>query len=234
MEGKTYDIHHINGGAPITSLNIGSQSVASANVATHANYAINADYATTAGASLAMVPGGFDIPNAIVYVSLNNNLRPKEDGVSSNGTSGGRWSSVWAVNGTIQTSDERQKINIKPLSEDERFLRFAKMITPYTYQMVMGTSGRWHVGFIAQRIEEAMLECGIASTEFAGLVKAPVYAEKLKDENGNELDEYDTSSEIIDYTYHLRYEEFIPLLLIRINDQEERLSAIEKQLGINQ
>jgi hypothetical protein len=53
------------------------------------------------------------------------------------------------------------------------------------------------------------------------LVKAPVYAEKLKDENGNELDEYDTTSEIIDYTYHLRYEKFIPLLLLRIKDNEE-------------
>jgi hypothetical protein len=205
---------NLNGYTPITSGNIGSQSVA--NAAT-ANGLVSAGY-----------------PVGTIYVSTNNNLRPVSalSGYSSCGTSEGLWSSVWAVNGTIQTSDERQKANIKLLAEDERFLRFAKMITPYIYQMVMGTSGRWHVGFIAQRIEEAMLESGISSTEFAGLVKAPVYAEKLKDENGNELDEYDTTSEIIDYTYHLRYEEFIPLLLLRIKDNEERLHTIEEQLNI--
>lgn len=149
-----------------------------------------------------------------VYVSANGNLRPFSSGLSSCGTSEGKWSSVWAVNGTIQTSDERKKTNIKPLEEDERFLRFAKMIVPYIYQMIDGTSGRYHTGFIGQRIEDAMIECRISSTEFAGLIKAPVYAEKLKDVNGNELNEYDTTSEIIDYTYHLRYEEFIPLIFL--------------------
>lgn len=155
-----------------------------------------------------------------VYVSANGNLRPFSSGLSSCGTSEGKWSSVWAVNGTIQTSDERKKTNIKPLEEDERFLRFAKMIVPYIYQMIDGTSGRYHTGFIGQRIEDAMIECRISSTEFAGLIKAPVYAEKLKDVNGNELNEYDTTSEIIDYTYHLRYEEFIPLIFLWLRSLE--------------
>lgn len=155
-----------------------------------------------------------------VYVSANGNLRPFYSGSSSCGTSEGKWSSVWAVNGTIQTSDERKKTNIKPLEEDERFLRFAKMIVPYIYQMIDGTSGRYHTGFIGQRIEDAMIECRISSTEFAGLIKAPVYAEKLKDVNGNELNEYDTTSEIIDYTYHLRYEEFIPLIFLWLRSLE--------------
>jgi hypothetical protein len=149
-----------------------------------------------------------------VYVSANGNFRPFNSGGSSCGTADGKWSSVWAVNGTIQTSDEREKTDILLLEEDERFLRFAKMIAPYTFKMVSGTSGRKHIGFIAQRIEEAMVDCGISSMEFAGLIKAPVYAEKLKDVNGNELNEYDTTSEIIDYTYHLRYEEFIPLIFL--------------------
>ena len=84
------------------------------------------------------------------------------------------------------------------------------MIIPYTYKMINGTSGRRHIGFIAQRIEEAMTECGISSMEFAGLIKAPVYAKKMLDQDGKETEEYDTSSDIIDYTYHLRYDEFIP------------------------
>lgn len=108
-----------------------------------------------------------------------------------------------------------------PLENDERFLKFAKMIVPYSYKMIKGTSGRKHIGFIAQRIEEAMKVCGISSVEFAGFIKEPVYAKKLKDQNGNELPEYDTTSEIIDYTYHLRYDEFIPLIFLWLRHLNE-------------
>lgn len=143
---------------------------------------------------------------------------------SSCGTAEGRWSSVWALNGSILTSDERQKTHITQLQTDPRFLEFAKMVVPYTFKMVDGTSGRKHIGFIAQRIEEAMTECGITDMEFAGLIKAPVYSEMLKDKDGNEINEYDTTSEIIDYSYHLRYDEFIPLMFLWLRDIESRLS----------
>lgn len=224
------DLHctRLNNATPITSNNIGSQNVA---FATNASKAVNADYATNAGsadiasyaqnanyassANTATTAYGLNAyGSGAVYVSAEGNLRPSSSGSRACGTSAGLWSSVWAVNGTIQTSDEREKTDIEPLENDERFLRFAKMIVPYIFKMKMGTSGRKHIGFIAQRIEEAMNECGISDMEFAGLVKAPVYAKKLKDENGNELNEYDTTSEVIDYTYHLRYEEFIPLLFL--------------------
>jgi len=87
-------------------------------------------------------------------------------------------------------------------------------VLPYTFKMKAGTSGRRHVGFIAQRIEEAMIECNISSMEFAGLIKAPVYARNILTEDGKDTGEYDTTSEIIDYTYHLRYDEFIPLIFL--------------------
>ena len=97
------------------------------------------------------------------------------------------------------------------------------MIVPYTFKMVEGTSGRRHVGFIAQRIEEAMQECGISDMEFAGLIKAPVYAQKVKDKDGNEINEYDTTSEIVDYDYSLRYDEFIPLIFAWLSELENKV-----------
>ncbi len=157
-----------------------------------------------------------------VYVSAESNFRPYATGLYSCGTTNGKWSSVWASNGTIQTSDERKKTDIQSLEEDERFLMFAKMITPYTYRMIGGTSGRNHVGFIAQRIEDAMAECNISDMEFAGLIKAPVYAKMLIDEYGNQTDDYDTESEIIDYDYNLRYDEFIPLIFLWLRSLENR------------
>ena len=209
----------INGYTPITSGNIGSQSVNYASSADLANDSLRAVNATSAS-------NANDAYNAqylryLVYVSSNDNLRPASSGGSSCGTSDGKWSSVYAINGTIQTSDERKKMDILPLCE--KYLRFARMVAPYTYKMIEGTSGRRHVGFIAQRIEEAMTECEISDMEFAGLIKAPVYAKKLKDKDGKEINEYDTSSEIIDYDYSLRYDEFIPLIFAWLRDIETRV-----------
>ena len=209
----------INKGVPITSKNIGSQSVSYADSTGSTSYATSAGSAGSAGSL-----------DGKVYVSSNGNLRPSSDLGGSCGTDGSqggaRWTSVWALNGVIQTSDARKKANIKPLSDDERFIKFAKLIVPYTYQMTEGASGRYHVGFIAQRIEEAMNECGISDMEFAGLIKNPIYAEMLKDEDGNELDEFDMNSKVVDYSYSLRYDEFIPLLLLKIKDLENKVSIL--------
>ena len=192
----------LNGYVPITRGNIGSQSVA---------YASSAGSAYESDWTYRLYSNSL---SGYAYISSNNNFRPGTDTMGSCGTSIGRWTSIYALNGTIQTSDERKKINIRPLSDDAKFLKFAKMIVPYTYQMTEGTSGRYHVGFIAQRIEEAMNLCGISDMEFAGLIKAPVYSKKLRDKDGNETEDYDTTSEIIDYDYSLRYDEFIPLIFL--------------------
>jgi len=211
----------INAGAPITSINLQSMFTnlgISVGNATNATNATNASIAIDSYGSLGLKASIYG--SNVVYISPNDNFRPTSNGGASCGTSTGKWSSVWAVNGVIQTSDERLKTNIKRLDEDARFLAFAKMIVPYTFKMIEGTSGRNHVGFIAQRIEEAMTKCGITDMEFAGLIKAPVYADKIKDEFGNDIGEYDTTSEIIDYSYNLRYEEFIPLIFLWLSKLE--------------
>jgi iron-sulfur cluster repair protein YtfE (RIC family) len=101
-----------------------------------------------------------------------------------------------------------------------------------------GTSDRFHLGMISQTLEKAMQEVGIDSKELAALVIDPVYAEKLKDQDGNEIDEYDTSSEVIDNNYFIRYEEFIPLIIDKvqkqqavINDQANKITELENRLA---
>lgn len=212
----------INGNTPITSGNIGSQSVSyatnagNAATATTATNAGSASYAASAGSANYAVDSEFSKRLISVdetrgaRISANYNYIPDNTGMNI-GSSGNPWAGGYGVSGWTTTSDERLKKDIRPLTGDDRWLRFIKMIVPYTFQMLQGTSGRYHTGFVAQQVENAMIECGISDMEFAGLVKAPVYAEKLKDKDGNELDGYDTTSDIVGYTYHLRYEEFIPL-----------------------
>lgn len=176
----------MNGNTPIHSGNISQQSIG---------------YASSSGNSQYL---GYT-----VYISSNSNMIPNTSGVYC-GTSGNPFAGGYATGSWATTSDERKKNNISDL--DDRFVYFAKMITPRMFQMFDGTSGRYHTGLIAQEVEQAMIECNISDIEFAGLVKSPRYAIRLFD------GEYDTASEIIDYDYFLRYEEFIPLLFLLFKD----------------
>lgn len=184
----------LNGYAPITKGNIGSQSVA---------------YASSAG-SASLASSAFELTSGTrrAYISVNDNFIPTSS-IMYIGSSGNPWAGGYGVSGWTTTSDERLKTDIKEL--DDRYLKFAKKISPKIFKMMQGTSGRFHVGFIAQEIENAMTECGISDMEFAGLVKAPVYSEAILNDDG-EVIGYNAESDIVDYTYHLRYEEFIPLL----------------------
>lgn len=207
----------LNGYTPITAGNIGQQSVA---------YASDAGDASLASSAFSLLSSSY---TRSAHISVYDNFIPDYMGMYL-GSSSNKWAGLYTDAGNIITSDQNSKNSIQSL--DNKYIEFVKRIIPRIFKYNNGQSGRFHAGFIAQEVEAAMTECGITDMEFAGLIKAPVYSEKLYDEEGNELPEYDTTSEIIGYDYGLRYEEFIPLLLARINDQEERLSAIEMALAI--
>lgn len=86
--------------------------------------------------------------------------------------------------------------------------------SPNSFSMIQGTSGRKYLGFVAQRVEEALIVAVYPIWSSLDWLKPPIYAEKLKDSEEDETNEYDTTSEIIGYSYHLRYEEFIPLFFL--------------------
>jgi len=74
-----------------------------------------------------------------------------------------------------------------------------------------GSSGRYHVGYIAQEVEEAMIAAGIDSLEFGGFVKD-------KDENGNDM-------------YMLRYDEFDAIRDAKIKQLESQLVEAYAMIG---
>ena len=132
-------------------------------------------------------------------------LIPNIDGAIDLGATR-KYRNIYAKNGTISTSDERQKENISNL--DNRHMELFLKLLPKSYKMIDGTSGRTHIGFVAQDVEKAMNECDISDLDFAGLIRSPVY--KVVD--GVETDE------IEDYMYGLRYEEFIGILTYVLQD----------------
>lgn len=83
---------------------------------------------------LSTTPSGATVGVDRVIVRNTGNLDPVTDNSVSLGDAGLRWSAVWAVNGTIQTSDARQK----NVLGDAPGLEFINLLRPVTYQWKVG------------------------------------------------------------------------------------------------
>ena len=81
-------------------------------------------------------------------------LAPNTDGSTSLGTATNRWSAVFAVNGTIQTSDARLKTSIEGLSYG---LDTLMKLRPVTFEWKKSDSRR-HLGLLAQEVEGVIPE----------------------------------------------------------------------------
>jgi hypothetical protein len=142
-------------------------------------------------------------------VTANTNVRPSASGDYDLGLSWALWDNIYAASGAISTSDATKKKNIEyGLSYMNNFFDDLK---PATYQMINGTSGRTHVGFISQDVEQSLEKNNIASTDFAGFIKSPKH-----NEDG--------------YDYALRYSEFIALNTWQIQQLKARVAELEAKL----
>jgi len=99
-------------------------------------------------------------------------ILPQTDNVGYIGQSDFRWQAVYATNGTIQTSDEREKTAIKPTTLG---LEFIKDLRPVSYKWIdgeqqnKGKDEREHQGLIAQQVAETVEKHGIDKNLFGGL-----------------------------------------------------------------
>lgn len=157
----------------------------------------------TAGSGAVFIEGGSSFIELDSRISCGNDIAPSVSGGYSCGISTRRWSDIYADNSEIQTSDRNKKHDIEELPE--KYLEMMDRIRPVRYRLNDGTSGRFHVGFIAQEVEQAMADAKIGSLEFGGWVKDI-------DEDGNDI-------------YMLRYSEFIAVLWAKIKQLESRLEA---------
>jgi hypothetical protein len=104
--------------------------------------------------------------------------------------------------GAVVTSDQREKNSIEELPAAYEDL--LDKLTPRRFRY-NGRGGRYHVGFVAQEVEQALTDAGLSREDFGGFV----------DLNG------DGSA------LGLAYDEFIGLLLQKIRRLEQRIEAME-------
>jgi hypothetical protein len=145
------------------------------------------------------------------------------DNTYTMGASGARWSAIWAANGTIQTSDARQK---KDITNSNLGLDFINKLRPVSYKWIVGGNSvetcesdnenevvkrtitanegkRNHYGLIAQEVKEVL-----GDIDFGGYV-------------------YDEETD----TMALRYDQFISPMIKAIQELTQKVN--EQQQTIN-
>jgi len=150
-------------------------------------------------------------------------LHPITDNVTGLGLSGFRWTSVWAANGTIQTSDERAKSEITDATLGADFI---KALRPVSYKWIEGgkrdtgerdedgnyiyesfPGARTHWGFIAQEVKQVVDAAGV---DFGGWVL--------------------TDKDDPDSQQALRYDQFIAPLTKALQEAMTRIEALEAKV----
>lgn len=166
---------------------------------------------TTTGDGIGMYTeqGGISIESAgNVYISSTYRTRLQlDDDAAKIGPT------VWATDGTvIYSSDKNVKNSID--YDLSRYRQFLLDLKPCRFKYNEGQSGRYHIGMIAQDMEQSLADNGIAASEFSGWCKMP-----MRDENHN----------ITGYTYGIRYDSLIPLNTLMIQELVKRVEALEKR-----
>ena len=141
-------------------------------------------------------------------------LRPETDAVYALGTSSSRWSTVYAANGTINTSDARLKKNIQPIDYG---LKQLMELRPVSFQWKDDEFGQTRLGLIAQDVQ--------------GVIDEVVVTE---DVSMTEPEEGAAHGHLVrkkaDYL-GINYGELIPVLIKAIQDQQELIRTLEERVA---
>ena len=164
----------------------------------------------------------------------NGAVAPDNDEGHPCGLSDSKWSTVYAKNGSINTSDRNKKHDIRDISALYEKLFF--MLKPVSYMFNNGD--RVHLGIIAQDLKAAMAELGLTDMEVAAYCRDV----KMKQIHDTETDQYIEVPDLdedgnVQYNLGVRYSEFIMLIAhmlqkayIRIDDQQEQIDGLKSQM----
>lgn len=145
-----------------------------------------------------------------------------------------KWDDVYATNGTIQTSDKNVKDNI---TTSDLGLDFVNKLKPVSYKFKEKT--RTHYGLIAQDIEDVLSDISKSTIDFAGFIKTQKEDHSVWTKDDPETQGDNPTAEIgqfknpigtkIDdeYSYALRYEEFISPMIKAIQELAVKVKALE-------
>ena len=162
--------------------------------------------------------------NGQIYLSNCTDFYPLSDNSTGLGGAVNRWTAVYAANGTIQTSDSRQKTSVVDAQLGANFI---KALRPVSYKWIEGgkrhtgeydENNNWvyetvpgqrtHWGFIAQEVKQAVDDAGV---DFGGWV--------LTDKDNPDSEQA------------LRYDQFIAPLTKALQEAIAKIETLEQRLS---
>ncbi len=203
---------HVSGPAGLTTVRIGNTSTsgATSNVALDffRNTGINTDWRIyNIGPNLTIGSSSDDLATVNdLYQFLGARFMPMNDGTQSLGQAANRWNTVFATNGTINTSDRREKKEIQPLTYGLQQLMQLKPVT-FRWNNNQIDNNSKHLGFIAQDLQEVIPEVVVDSQWVGGEEGTPKTWQKAP-------------------LLGVNYAEVLPVLVKSIQEQQ---TIIEKQ-----
>lgn len=101
-------------------------------------------------------------------------VRPGGDNEQNLGTGGNRWKDIFASSGTVSTSDEREKQQVKSLNDAEKSVAASlkALVKRYKWNHAVekkGKDARLHVGWIAQDVIESFSKEGLDAHDYGML-----------------------------------------------------------------
>jgi hypothetical protein len=151
-------------------------------------------------------------------LSTNANFLPSTDNSRSLGASGYRWTAVWAVDGTINTSDMRLK---EAISDLEYGLDEIMELRPVSFRWRDRPEAGKRLGLIAQDVEPVMSEV-VATTEIAGEEDGQASASSTKPAEN----------------LGIYYSQLVPVLIKAVQEQQgmiaeqaERIAELEARIA---
>ena len=171
------------------------------------------------------------IGNGVTWLQLGCNgewLRPNDSGTCSLGNSDYKWTRVYATNGTIQTSDRKDKDILGDLDE-ELATNLILNANPITYMWKDGDHRRTRMGFIAQEIAE---ECKAMNKNLA-LCTASFKGDPAFSDSGSDIarDYFGEDVDDSELTWGLAYTELIAPLVKVVQIQHDNIQTLTSRIS---
>lgn len=142
------------------------------------------------------------------FIGVETNFLPVEDERYILGGENNKWNDVYSKNAACNTSDRNEKNSIEQLPA--QYDAFFDALQPVRYKFNQNESNRYHVGFIAQDVYEALNTANIPTSDFAGYIA---------------YDKNDGTT-----GYGLRYGEFIALNTYEIQKLKKEIVKLKQQV----
>ena len=196
-------------------------------------YGYSLAYDRTAGQYKTNIVSGYDLRfqtqgNQRIVIGSAGGLYPYSDNTDDLGTSAFRFDDIYATNNTIQTSDRNEKNTI---TDTDLGLDFINRLSPKSYIFNGGT--RTHYGLIAQDVEDVLGDISKPTSEFAGFIKNQKYrtvGEEVVEDDGTIISEPTQEEVEGEYTYGLRYSEFISPIIKAIQELKAENDSLKTRI----